>query len=429
MEKVNATRKISDYVLGPMLGKGAFGRVRVAKRLCEPDKIYALKYMKVGRPHSKDNLVRSLQQEAILQKINHSNILHIHEINTDGVYEKTMNEKNGEESKKIPVVYAVLQLARNGDLFDFVVSTGGLSENVARFYFNQILNVVEFLHSMGIAHRDMKPENILLDQNFNTLLTDFGLSKNLAEVGFITTSSENRVGTERCMSPELYAGTWHSPIKNDLFALGYLLFMIVARHPPFMSTAITNEHYRLIRENKVLEYWKAIDSLHPPKWCTENFKHLITLMLAANMSVRPSISEIKAHPWMQGHIPTEAEIIAEFDKRQVLVIEYQKKEAKARKMKKEENAKKSLSVRQGFIGPHHLKRSVVQNAPVDIGAKYSKILEAFGELKEHKPTVLLSQEGVDYIERALKSFFVSAKTVKINQRKYKVMLIVICSLR
>jgi serine/threonine protein kinase len=424
MEKVNTTRRIADYVLGSMLGKGAFGHVRAAKRLCEPEKIYAIKYMKVGQPHSKDNLIRSLQQEAIMRKIEHSNILHIYEVNPDGVY-----EKNGEEPKRIPVVYAVLQLARNGDLFDFVVSTGGLSENVARFYFNQILNVLEFLHSMGIAHRDMKPENILLDQNFNTLLTDFGLCKKLTEIGFVTTSVENRVGTERCMSPELYAGTRHSPIKDDLFALGYMLFMIVARHPPFTSTAITNEHYRLFRENKILEYWKAIDSLHPPKWCTENFKHLITLMLAANMSIRPSISEIRAHPWMQGLIPTETEIVAEFDKRQVSVIEYQKKEAKARKIKKEEKAKKALPVRQGFISPHYLKRSVVQKASVDVKSNCLKMLEVFGEFKEHKPTVLLSQEDADSIETALKSFFVSAKTVKIDQRKYKVILFVTCSLK
>eukprot|EP00826_Nyctotherus_ovalis_P008582 TRINITY_DN1222_c0_g1_i3.p1 TRINITY_DN1222_c0_g1~~TRINITY_DN1222_c0_g1_i3.p1 ORF type:complete len:455 (+),score=95.33 TRINITY_DN1222_c0_g1_i3:178-1542(+) len=417
MEKTS-TRRISDYELGPMLGKGSFGRVRVARKVGEPDKVYALKYMKVGQPHSKANLVRSLQQEALLQKIYHPNILRIYEVNFEGVYEKNVGEV-----KKMPVVYAVLQLARNGDLFDFVTSTGGLSEEVARFYFKQILNVLESLHSTGVAHRDVKPENVLLDGNYNSLLTDFGLSKGLSEIGFATSDPGHRVGTERCMSPELYAAGLHSPVKDDLFALGYLLFMVVARHPPFMSASITNEHYKLFRENRVLEYWKAIDSLHSPKWCSDNFKHLITLMLAADMTIRPSISEIRVHPWMLGPVPAEAEIVAEFERRQAFVIEYQKREARARKLKKEEKAKKSLQTKKGCMGPHQLKRSVVQKGAASAGKMPSKILEEFGEPKEHKPTILMSQEPVGEIEMALKSFFVSAKTVRINQKKYKVILI------
>lgn len=422
MEKVS-TRRISDYELGPMLGKGSFGRVRVARKVGEPAKVYALKYMKVGQPHSKENLVRSLQQEALLQKISHPNILRIYEVNSEGVYEKNVGEV-----KKIPVVYAVLQLARNGDLFDFVTSTGGLSEEVARFYFNQILNVLESLHLMGVVHRDVKPENVLLDGSYSSLLTDFGLSKRLSEIGFVTSDPGHRVGTERCMSPELYAAALHSPVKDDLFALGYLLFMVVARHPPFTSAAITNQYYKLLRENRVLEYWEAIDSVHSPKWCSDNFKHLITLMLTGDMTIRPSVSEIRAHPWTLGPVPTEAEIAAEFERRQAFVIEYQKKEARGRKERKEEKGRRALQGKKGCMGPHQLKRSVVHKA-ASAQQMPSKVLELFGEPSERKPTVLMSQEPVGEIESALKSFFVSAKTVRTNQKKYKVMLAANDSLR
>ena len=92
------------------------------------------------------------------------------------------------------------------------------------------------------------------------------------------------------MSPELFAGLVHSPIKDDLFALGYLLFILVAKHPPFFTASINDEHYKLLKENKVLDYWRTIDSVHGPKWCSDDFKHLITLLLSYDISIRPSIA-------------------------------------------------------------------------------------------------------------------------------------------
>lgn len=416
MESISILRKIDDYVLGPMLGKGFFGHVRAAKKIDGPDSAFAIKYMKVGKPNSKESLAKSLEQEAILMKLSHPNILRIYEVNSEGVY-----EKNNENTSKIPVVYAVMQLARSGDLFDFVISSGGLSENIARFYFYQILNAVEYLHSLGLAHRDIKPENVLLDQNYNAVLTDFGLCTKFSELGFLTSNPIHKVGTERCMSPELFAGVIHSPFKDDLFALGYLLFMIVSRHPPFLAASPTNEHYRLLKENHVLEYWKAIDSLHHPKWCSDEFKHFMTLMLAYDMTIRPSISEMRAHPWMKGPIPTEAEVIAEFDKRQVFALEYQKNEAKKRKQRKEEQKKDVAQEKQRkCFGPRRLKRSVVPKNQTVSRAAATKTIKEFGDYREHKPTILMSQEDAQDIENTLTSFFVSADSIKLNKEKYKV---------
>jgi serine/threonine protein kinase len=119
----------------------------------------------------------------------------------------------------------VMQLAWGGDLFDFPTSTGGVSEDIARFFFVKVLSAVEHLHYLGIAHKDIKLENILIDQDFNPLLTDFGFSCKLSEIGFVTSNPSHKVGTERNMSPELLANGFHSAIKDDLFGLGYLLFL------------------------------------------------------------------------------------------------------------------------------------------------------------------------------------------------------------
>jgi len=417
MEPTQHTRKIDDYILGPNLGKGFFGHVRVATKSGDTTQ-YALKYMKLNDAYDKPRLMQTLRQECALQKFKHSNILRIYFASANGIYERVKNN----EVKRTPVLYLVLQLARSGDLFDFITSSGGVSERIARLYFTQILGAVEHVHSIGMAHRDIKPENILLDQNYSALLTDFGLSKKLSELGFITNDPSNRVGTERCMSPELFAGKKHSPIKDDLFALGYLLFMLVARHPPFLLPSSANEHYRMLMENKIKEYWEAIDTLHPPLWCSEEFKHLVTVMLSFDITIRPSISEIRAHPWIGGEMATEDEVIAEFEKRQVLAIEYQKKEAQKRKLRKRKQKEDEVSSKASYFGYRPLKRSV-DIVSSNIKLKSKKKIEKFGDPRQYRPTLLISQENIEDIEVALVAYFGVSKEVKVSDKSFKVLLI------
>lgn len=413
MESIEHPRKIDDYILGPILGKGFFGHVRTATKMGEDVPNYAIKYMKLDNPNTKPALLQSLQQECVLRKLNHPNILRIYSASPKGIYERF----KGNEVKSTPVTYIVLQLARTGDLFDFIASSGGLSERVARFYFNQVLNAVDYLHSQGITHRDIKPENILLDENYNALVTDFGLSRKLSEVGFTTVNPSNRVGTERCMSPELFAGKMHSPVKDDLFALGYLLFMLVAQHPPFLSPSTASEHYRLLKENRVKEYWKAMDLLHASSWCTDEFRHLVTIMLNFDMSIRPSISEIKSHPWTTGELPCDAEVIGEFERRQSSAIEYQKKEAEIRKQRR---IIQNKSVKVPCFGPHNPIREGWNITSSDQDTVPEKKIELFGTLSNHKPTLLMSQENLKTIEAVLLSYFTMTNNIRVNEKKYKV---------
>jgi serine/threonine protein kinase len=429
-------RRIDGYLLGNILGKGSFGHVRIATKLGDTIPKYAVKYMKVGKLHSKETLLKSLQQELVLHKLDHPNILRIHDASSEGVYEKT-----NPEVVKTPVVYAVLQLARTGDLCDFVAGSGELSEKTARWFFNQILDAVEYLHFSGLAHRDIKPGNILLSQNYHPLLTDFGMSSSLSDVGFITEDPRDRVGTERCMAPELFVGFKHSPVKDDLFALGYSLFILVAKHPPFFSASINDEHYKLLKDNRVLDYWRAIDSAHTQGWCSDDFKHLITLMLTYDMTVRPSVAEIRAHPWTLGELPNETEVISEFEARQLDAIEYQKKQAIARKVKKdkqreyndrklpedtdekeEQDKRKRKNKAFGARFKKPTKRGVEEEKKVSVIYAANKIIKEVDDPKECKPTILMSQESIPLIEATLMAFFSTQKCVKPKEKKYEVQI-------
>lgn len=68
----------------------------------------------------------------------------------------------------------VEEIAEGGEMFFYVKNSGKFPERIARFYFHQMINALEFLHSKGIAHRDIKPDNILLGLDFNIKISDFG---------------------------------------------------------------------------------------------------------------------------------------------------------------------------------------------------------------------------------------------------------------
>lgn len=70
-----------------------------------------------------------------------------------------------------------LELAENGELFEFVSATGPFSEPVARYYFQKLIKALAHCHSVGFAHRDLKPENLFMDGRFNLKLADFGFAR------------------------------------------------------------------------------------------------------------------------------------------------------------------------------------------------------------------------------------------------------------
>lgn len=79
--------------------------------------------------------------------------------------------------KDMNFTYLITELAENGDLFDFIEIGGSFPERVARYYFKCLVEAIEYLHSNEVTHNDIKLENLLLSQDFNIKLADFGLSR------------------------------------------------------------------------------------------------------------------------------------------------------------------------------------------------------------------------------------------------------------
>ena len=220
------------------------------------------------------------------------------------------------------VLYAVLQLAEGGELFDFLSTTGKFSEQVSRFYFRQLIEALDHCHSHGYAHRDIKPENLFFDDKFNLLLGDFGFSTLMAGKDG-SGKLKTILGTDNYMAPEIHAKAPYIGSSVDLFAAGIILFIFFTGHPPFNHAKASDPYYSLICMNNHEKFW-AYHSRKKQggiKFFSPEFINLINAMLAFDPTQRPSIAEIKAHAWYKGEVPTSDQIVEEFTGRKAQVDE------------------------------------------------------------------------------------------------------------
>lgn len=126
------------------------------------------------------------------------------------------------------------ELVGGGEMYHYLEKDGPFSEGLCRYYFKEMLRGIHYLHTMGFSHRDLKPQNILLDDQYRLKIIDYGFVCPL-EGTRGEGVNETRVGTPSYMSPELIRGELYKGQVVDLFAIGVVLFVMKAGVPPFMS--------------------------------------------------------------------------------------------------------------------------------------------------------------------------------------------------
>ena len=281
------------YILECEIGDGATSTVYKVKDSFS-DKYYAVK---IFEEYSKifDNEV--LFNKRIL-KTNYNNNFFIKYISSS--LNGSLDIDGNIEEKS----YIVFELASKGSLLKYITNYGiGLDEKNGKVISYKILKALQALHKLNICHRDIKADNILLDEKYNLKISDFGFS------GFIYRNNgkilyKGLKGTPQYMAPEIIEKNKYDGEKADIFSTGILIFSILTCKIPFPIAKIFNEGskkkqlYRFIKEKNEKKYWETlkdegIDGLSP------EFKDLFLKMVAFEPSERPSIDEILKHDWMK----------------------------------------------------------------------------------------------------------------------------------
>ena len=198
--------------------------------------------------------------------------------------------------------YIIIEYIPNKDLLYHVQELNGLDEIRAKRIFYKILKIVEECHNNGIFHRDLKLENILLDEKFNPILCDFGYA-GIIERENVSRKSTEFLGTNYYIPPEILSKIPYDGFKCDIFSLGVILFCLVFCSFGFSSANGFNKFYKLIINKEYGKYWTEIGKkigFEMVNNASPEFKNLYLQMVAYKPDERPNISEILNHEWMKG---------------------------------------------------------------------------------------------------------------------------------
>lgn len=206
---LNGEVNLNHFRLLRVVGRGAFGKVRIVERK-DTNLSFALKYIRkdeVVRSESVRNIIR---ERRMLEHVNHPFICNLRYSFQD-----------------IEYMYLVVDLMSGGDL-RFHISRKTFTEEAVRFWIAELGCALRYIHGQGIIHRDVKPDNVLLDADGHVHLTDFNVASDIVPGKVLTSKS----GTLAYLAPEVYSGKGYG-ITADWWSLGVLFYECIYNKRPF----------------------------------------------------------------------------------------------------------------------------------------------------------------------------------------------------
>ncbi|KAL5714156.1 non-specific serine/threonine protein kinase [Ranunculus cassubicifolius] len=306
---------IEDFELLTLIGRGAFGEVRLC-RAKSTGEVFAMKKLKKSEMLSRGQVEHVRSERNLLAEVDSRCIVKLFYSFQDSDF-----------------LYLIMEYLPGGDFMTLLMREDTLSEDVSRFYMAESILAINSIHLHNYVHRDIKPDNLLLDKNGHVKLSDFGLCKPLDynmlenEVFTIQESAvdmevnpgwdrslwmmpkeqiqqwkRNRrvlaystVGTLDYMAPEVLLKKGYG-MECDWWSLGAIMFEMLLGYPPFCS-----EDPR-ITCRKIINWKSCLKFPDEPKISNEA-KDLICRLLCdveTRLGTTGGVDEIKAHPWFRG---------------------------------------------------------------------------------------------------------------------------------
>lgn len=270
----------TKYKIKAVIGKGSFSRVvRVEDRLTHQP--YAIKLIESAE--GKDIFEAEL---TVLRRVNHPNVIQLIE-----VFES--------EHK----VFMVMELATGGSLLDRLETHGYYNELEAQKVLRMVLSGIGYLHSLGITHRDLKPDNLLYYHPGNDsklLITDFGFASTRKSNGH--PYMHTVCGTPQYIAPEIVARRPYTS-SVDIWAIGVITYIVLSGTFPFDSKQDSLIFKQILKGKFSFSgmVWEGI---------SEYAKDFIQCLLTTKPELRLSAADAAKHHWVQTAFPNSTNLFA-----------------------------------------------------------------------------------------------------------------------
>ena len=260
-----STFLIKDYVVSRRrIGKGSFSTIYKAFNTTN-NREYAIKEIIVDKKNIKSNVKREF---LVLKKLDHPNIVKLHDLIIDTSYNN---------------IYFVFDYFKNGDLAKFL-DNKPLKEKFCKKYAKQLADGLKYLHENNILHRDLKPQNILLTDDMNIQIADFGFARKVEKGMLLNTLC----GSPMYMAPEIINKQDYS-IKSDLWSVGIIIYQMIFGRVPYN----VNNFMQLIKKINS----EPINYTHKNITLPIELKHLLENLLQTDVNKRITWDEFFYHTW------------------------------------------------------------------------------------------------------------------------------------
>lgn len=290
----------------------------------------------------KDFVKKFLPRELdILVRVNHPHIIHIHSI-----------------FQRKSKYFIFMRMAENGDLLEFILKKGPVTEAQGRVWVRQIALAIQYLHEMDVAHRDLKCENCLITSNYNIKLADFGFSRFVVDANGRKMTSATYCGSLSYAAPEVLRGMPYFPKTSDLWSFGVIVYIMMNKAMPFDDTNV-----KKLYEHQINKRWKfrakVSDSL------SENVKNLTVRLLEPDVMKRWKIVQVLKSDW----IATDQRLTVLSTAEEQAVVQAQQE----RKIYINSLMKRNTQTQKSFLQSEDIKIFKADGQAKDKDAKYISV--------------------------------------------------------